>query len=178
MRLSKNEWIEKLNDLSDYLGESGQPINIVTIGSVPLVFLGLPGRTTSDIDVWNSESKFSTSEFSKAAVKAGLLFNPTENYDPNKPYIQLVDNSIVKVGPINKKNLIKIYSNKRLNVYAAPVENIIASKLVRMDARDIEDVIFLQSKFKPDINTIKKIVSSFPEPQRTTAKENLIYLGL
>jgi hypothetical protein len=73
---------------------------------------------------------------------------------------------------------VQMFRIGRLTVSRPPIENIIASKLTRADAKDIEDIQFLHKHFQSDIPAVKKIISSFPNPKRETARENLVYLEI
>lgn len=66
----------------------------------------------------------------------------------------------------------------RLEIYRPPIEHLIASKLVRGDARDIEDVVFLAGKHQPEIETIRDVVETFSQPAKQQALENLVYLDI
>jgi hypothetical protein len=66
----------------------------------------------------------------------------------------------------------------RLIVTRPPVENIIASKLVRADAKDIEDIHFLHKHYQADPALVKAVVSGYPAAKREVAEENLVYLEI
>jgi hypothetical protein len=66
----------------------------------------------------------------------------------------------------------------RLMLYRPPVENLIASKLVRGDARDVEDVIFLANKYRPSLAAVRSIAETFHNPGRRQVLKNLVYLDL
>lgn len=66
----------------------------------------------------------------------------------------------------------------RLEIYRPPIEHLIASKLVRGDARDIEDVLFLAGKHRPSLEAIREVVKTFAHPARQQALENLVYLDI
>jgi hypothetical protein len=66
----------------------------------------------------------------------------------------------------------------RLMLYRPPVENLIASKLVRGDARDVEDVIFLANKYRPSPAAVRSIAETFHNPGRRQVLKNLVYLDL
>lgn len=66
----------------------------------------------------------------------------------------------------------------RLMIYRPPVENLIASKLARGDARDVEDVIFLANKYRPVLAAVRSGAETFQNPGRRQALENLVFLEL
>lgn len=104
-----------------------------------------------------------------------MSFDPKTRLDPDKPYIQLVEAGPTQVGdfmPVLMERL------GRLELYRPPIEHLIASKLARGDARDVEDVIFLAGKYRPDLARVRSIIKSFADPGRSQAIENLVYLEL
>ena len=64
----------------------------------------------------------------------------------------------------------------RLEIYRPPVENLIAAKLIRADPKDISDIRFLISLYRPDAADVRALVATFPTGARERAEENLVYL--
>ncbi len=171
----KDLWMRSLESMADALGKNGPPVHLCLIGSAACVFAGMELRTTQDLDIWQASSDFDLTELRNAAENSGLLFNPTDFINPAQPYLQLVEAGIVQVGAFEPVCMFKI---GRLVISRPPIENIIASKLLRSDAKDIEDIQFLHVHFQPDFSTIKNVISSFPSKKRETANENLVYLEI
>jgi hypothetical protein len=168
-------WMRSLESMALALGENGPPVQLCLIGSAACVFAGMELRTTQDLDIWQPSSDFDLAELRIAAEKSGLLFNPTDDVGSDQAYLQLVEAGIVQVGTFEPVGIFKI---GRLVISRPPIENIIASKLIRSDAKDIEDIGFLYSHFQPDFSLIKKIIALFPSSKRETANENLVYLEI
>lgn len=104
-----------------------------------------------------------------------MAFDPKTTLDPDKPYVQLVEPGPTQVGHFEPVLVERV---GRLMRYRPPVENLIASKLVHGDARDVEDVIFLANKYRPSLEAVRSVVEAFQNPGRRQALENLVYLEL
>jgi hypothetical protein len=66
----------------------------------------------------------------------------------------------------------------RLQLYRPPAENLIAAKLLRAEPKDLSDIRFLLSRFRPELARIRKIIAEFTGPARERATENLVYLDV
>jgi hypothetical protein len=58
----------------------------------------------------------------------------------------------------------------------AKVENLIAAKLIRAEPKDLGDIQFLASRYRPDLRRVRKIIQQFSLQARERAVENLVYL--
>lgn len=104
-----------------------------------------------------------------------MSFDPKTTLAPEKPYVQLVEAGPVQVGTFEPVLMERL---GRLELYRPPIEHLIASKLVRGDARDVEDVIFLAGKYRPDMTTVRNVMETFSNPGRRQALENLVFLEI
>ena len=66
----------------------------------------------------------------------------------------------------------------RLELYRPPIENLIATKLILADARDITGIRFLMARHRPEVARIREIVAALPSESRLRATENLVYLEI
>lgn len=173
--LDRDAWLVALEGIAKALGPTGQPVRLCLIGSVACVFGGMAARTTRDLDVWKPASDYDLAELKQAVEAAGLSFDPKSTLDPDKPYVQLVERGPTQVGQFEPVFMERL---GRLHLYRPPVGHLIASKLVRGDDADIEDVVFLISKYQPARAEILAVIESFSEPGRTQALENLIYFDV
>jgi len=171
----KDRWMRALEAMAVSLGKDGPPVKLCLIGSAACLFAGMELRTTVDLDIWQPSSDFDIAELKHAATQAGLLFNPTDFLEDDQPYLQLVEAGIVHVGPFEPITMFRI---GRLVISRPPVENIIASKLLRCESKDLEDIQFIQKHFEADPARIKAVIAKFPPSKRQTAEENLIYLEI
>jgi hypothetical protein len=171
--LNAEEWAEKLRAIASHLAH---PASLCLIGAAPGMFSSQP-RISMDLDVWNEGSSFFYSDLKQAVEKAGILFDPKSEMAPETPYIQIVQPGIVHIG--DYKETQTMLRETGLTVVRPPVENIIASKLLRAGPKDIEDIIYLRRHFDVSRERIEKIIETFPAGIiRETARENSIYLEI
>lgn len=171
----RDRWLRILEEMSIALGKEGDPVEVCLIGSASCVLGGMEGRTTIDLDVWAPNSDFDELELKQAVIQAGLLFDPKTEHGIDQAYIQLVEPGLVQLG-IFTSILIKRLG--RLRITRPPYENLIASKLIRANRKDIQDIQYLMQVHRPDIGTVREIIESLPPQPREIAKENLIYLEI
>ena len=148
--------------------------NLCLIGSGACMFSGMT-RTSLDLNIWNPGSDFDLAKLKDAMEAQGLLFNPTDEVI-DKPYLQLVDPGIVQTGKF--KSTEKIARFGGLTISRPPIENVIASKLVRGDKKDIEDISHLIGHFLVDNAKVTRAVNSMPQPQKNKASANLVILDV
>lgn len=165
--------------LQDYFSEIGRhltaPARLVVIGSTVGMLHGQPERQTNDIDVLSPASNIDMTDMRQACEAAGIDFDPTEiEVNENRPYLQLITPGIVRIGDYKKEIRFARFGN--LEVVHPPIENIIASKLLRCDERDLGDILFLRKKFSINLEDVERVINTFPVDKVETARENLVYL--
>ena len=171
--LSPEQWAEKLRIISQHLEH---PASLCIIGSAVGMF-SHQARISMDIDVWNKASTFFYSDLKQAVEKAGLLFDPKDELEPDQPYIQIVQPGIVEVGSFRSTET--ILRETGLTVVRPPIENIIASKLVRAAKKDLEDIAYLRHYFGVSSEEVRAVIAEFPSGSiRDRATENAIYLDV
>lgn len=168
--LGKSEWTEKLSQIG-----AQSSAQLCLIGSAACIFSGMESRTSIDLDVWRPSSKFDEKSLQNAVESAGLLYNPTHEA-LDRPYIQVVEPGICQTGTFDKSETMMEAGS--LTVTRPPIANLIASKLVRCEARDLEDIAYLLTKYQPDPDQIQQAVESMPRIPREKASENLVYLEI
>jgi len=173
LQLDGEAWMTVLEKLSQALGKEGSPLRLCLIGSGACLFGGMEGRTSAGLDIWKPASDYDRRELKAAAEKAGLLFDPKSTLDPDRPYLQLVEPGLTQLGKFKSVLIDRI---GRLHIYRPPVENLIAAKLIRAEAKDIGDIRFLISRHRPDLKKVRRIVAGFKLQARQRATENLVYL--
>jgi len=171
--LNGEQWMAVLERLARALPAEGPPLRLCLIGSAACLFGGMDGRTSADLDIWKPASDYDRLELKQAAEKAGLLFDPKTTLEPDKPYLQLVEPGLTQLG-----EFVPVFVERlgRLHLYRPPVENLVAAKLIRAEAKDLGDITFLISHHRPNLERIRQIVGGFDQPAREKAAENLIYL--
>jgi hypothetical protein len=171
--LNSEQWAAKLAEIASHLE---LPASLCLIGSAAGMF-SQQQRVSIDLDVWQKRSQFFYSDLKQACEKSGLLFNPKDEMEPNVAYIQLIDPGMVQIGDFDKTE--PILRERNLVVERPPIENIIASKLVRMSEKDLEDVAFLVKRFGVTKEAVETVIQTFPRGHtRDQAVENLVYLDV
>lgn len=172
LELNGEAWWLVLGELAQALGKDGPPLRLCLIGSAACLFGGMDGRTSADLDIWKPASDYDRVELKAAAEKAGLLFDPKQTLDPERPYLQLIEPGLTQLGQFEP---VLIERLGRLHLSRPPVENLIAAKLIRAEPKDLSDIRFLISHHRPDLAQVRRVVAGFAPPGRETATENLIY---
>lgn len=175
LHLDGEAWAEVLADLSRALGDNGSPVRLCLIGSAACLLGGMEGRASADLDIWKASSDYDRQELKSAAEKCGLLFDPKQALDPDRPYLQLVEPGLTQLGAFEAVLIERI---GRLQLFRPPIENLIAAKLIRAEPKDLGDIRFLVSRYRPDLDAVRRIVAQFHPPARQRAAENLIYLDV
>ena len=178
--LDANQWRVKLDGIARRLDakfEEGvdEPTELCVIGSGACMFDGMI-RTSMDLDVWRPASRFDEQQLREAVEAEGLLFNPT-NELPDRPYIQIVDPGIVQTGDFDGVYPMGSYWTC-LDLVRPPVENLIVSKLIRAEPKDIEDIMHLANTHSPDFQKIREIIDGLPADHKWRASENSVYLEI
>lgn len=168
--LNREQWIEKL----DAIGKKTKA-KLCLIGSAACIFSGMRGRTSIDLDVWNPKSRFDYQEFRAAVEEAGLLLNPTDEI-VEQPYIQIIEPGICQTGKFDET--VKIMDTGGVEISRPPVENLIASKLLRCEQRDLEDIAHLSTTHNPERAGVEKAIRSMPAGAKNKALENMVYLDV
>lgn len=175
LQMDGEAWSAVLADLSHALGKEGSTVRLCLIGSAACLFGGMDGRTSADLDIWKPASDYDRSELKMAAEKVGLLFDPKQTLEPDRPYLQLVEPGLTQLGTFEPVFIERI---GRLHLFRPPVENLIAAKLLRSAPKDLGDIRFLMSRHRPDVTHIQKIILAFNGSARERATENLVYLNV
>ncbi|MFK4706241.1 hypothetical protein ABIC83_003080 [Roseateles asaccharophilus] len=172
-----SDWL-KIQDALNLVGQHlEKPTRLVLIGSSVGMWYGQPGRMTEDVDIWSPRSEVDYADIKQACEKAGIHFDP-RGYDVPRDglYLQIVTPGVVHVG--QWKDEARMFKSGKLEVVHPPAENIIASKLVRAAAHDIDDIVFLMTRLQIGLNQVRAAVETLPEVPRETAQENMVFLEI
>ena len=175
LQLDGEAWSAVLADLSTALGKEGSPVRLCLIGSAACLFGGMEGRTSADLDIWKPASDYDRQELKAAAEQAGLMFDPKQTLDPDRPYLQLVEPGLTQLGAFEPVFIERI---GRLQLFRPPMENLIAAKLIRAEPKDLGDIRFLISRHRPDLGRVRQVIAEFNPQARERATENLVYLDV
>src|ERR1017187_126757 len=139
LQLDGEAWSAVLADLAEALGKKGPPVRLCLIGSAACLLGGMEGRTSADLDIWKPASDYDRGELKTAAEKIGLLFDPRQTLEPDRPYLQLVEPGLTQIGNFDPVLVERI---GRLQIFRPPVEHLIAAKLIRAEPKDLGDIRF------------------------------------
>ena len=170
--LNREQWFAILGRMAAALGE-GAEVRLCLIGSAACLFGGMDGRTSRDLHIWTPASDYDRAELERAALAAGLLFDPRTSLEPDLPYLQLVDQIPTELDAFEPVFLERM---GRLRLYRPPIENLVVAKLIRCDERDLSDIRFLLARFRPDPQEIHRLIATLTPGNRDRASENSIYL--
>lgn len=174
-KLDRESWIDLLEKIAEALPKEGTPLDLCLIGSAACLLEAMPDRASRDLDVWQPASDFDRLELKRAVEEAGLLFDPKDALEPDRPYMQLITPNPSQVGSFTPVLWARM---GRLHIYLPPWPNLVASKLARGDERDVEDVLFLAGKHRVSAESVAACAEALPEPARQQVLENLIYLRI
>lgn len=159
------------------LGESlHKKTRLTLIGSAVNIEAGQDARFTMDIDVWQKTSNFDYADLKQACEQSGICFDPKEYEVPDGPYLQLISEGVVDIGGFTEKN--RMMRTGNLVVEHPPIENLVASKLLRGYDRDYEDMAFLCSKADLSRAQIEAAIATLKPHHQETASENLTVLSI
>lgn len=154
-----------------------KPTRLVLIGSSVGMWYGQAGRMTEDVDVWFPKSQVDLADIAQACEKAGIYFAP-RNYDSPRDglYLQMVTPGVVHVGKWKSEDT--MFCSGNLEAVHPPAENIIASKLVRAEPYDLEDIVFLMNRLSVSMDRVRAAVATLPAMPREFTEENMVFLKL
>ena len=96
--LDGSQWLDLLERLASKLNKEGPPVQLCLIGSAACLFGGMESRTSRDLDVWQPVSEYDRQELRQAAEAVGLLYDPKSALEPDRPYLQIVEQGVVEIG--------------------------------------------------------------------------------
>ena len=154
-----------------------KPATICLIGSSPGIAAGQPDRQSADIDIRRQRSNYDETEFRRACKEIGLLFDPRGELDPNTIYVQIVRKGVVDLPASFDVELLGQYGS--LTVTMPDPTLLAAAKLVRGDARDIEDVVWWVQERALNLDKIRAAIGTLPNAsQQVAASENVVMVEL
>jgi hypothetical protein len=171
--LNKEQWLEKLTLIDQSLRRQGGTAQLTLVGSAAGILGGQPGRTSIDLDVWKPGSRYQFQSLKRAVEEAGLLFDP-KTEEPDRPYIQMIEPGLTQLGKFESTDCLEQFHALRLE--RPPIANLVAAKLVRAADKDLEDIAYLVSAYRPSRQRIEQAIKSMPREAKEKAAENLVYL--
>ena len=130
-------------------------------GGAAVALLGSGIRTTMDVDVAEPYSHFDRTAFAVASAEAGLPVNPGLDYDA--AFLELVGALRLCVPePTAEQPGLVLFSGRNLTVRTGSAADLIASKLVRYDEQDQQDIQFLLKAGGVSLAAVRESVSRLP----------------
>lgn len=130
-------------------------------GGAAVAALGANIRTTMDIDVAEPYSRFDRAAFPSASAEAGLPVNPPDDYDA--AFLELVGAFRLCVpAPTDERPGQVVFKGVNLTVRTGSVADLIASKLIRYDEQDQQDVQFLLGNGRATMDEIRESIGRLP----------------
>lgn len=80
---------------------------------------------------------------------------------------------VVQVGKWKSEE--SMFRSGNLEVVHSPAENVIASKLVRAEPYDLDDIVYLMSRLDVSVEQVRIAVSTTAGSARDRAKENMFF---
>jgi hypothetical protein len=150
---------------------------ICLVGDAPGILLDQPDRTTDGLDAWGAASSFDPADLADACHACGVRYNPLDGEQPGSPYLRVDGPNAVRLPGRFDVELIWRYGN--LSVTMPDAAMLVASKLVRGEAMDVRDVVWLQMQQGLGADAIRAAVDALPDPAaRLRAKGNLFVIDL
>jgi hypothetical protein len=172
--LNKEQWLEKLILVDQSLQRQTGSAQLILMGSAAGILTGQPSRTSIELDVWKPGSQYQYQTLKTAVEEAGLLFDP-KIAEPDRPYFQMVEPGLTQLGKFETTECLEQFRVLRLE--RPPMANPVAAKLVRAEAKDLEDIAYLLSAYRPSRHDIEEAIQSMPREAREKSAENLVYLN-
>jgi hypothetical protein len=174
--LDREAWLEKLMLIAQNLQQQGATAQLTLIGSAAGILAGQPARTSMGLDVWKPKSQYQRQTLKQAVEAAGLLFDPKSALEPDTSYVQIIEPGLTQTGKFDETESLEQFGALRLE--RPPIANLIASKLIRAEPKDLEDIAFLLSFYQPSRLEIEQAIKTMPPQARKRASENLVFLDV
>ncbi|MCL1888167.1 MAG: hypothetical protein FWF96_04785 [Kiritimatiellaeota bacterium] len=148
--------------------ELAAPAVLHVYGSAAVILLGADERTSLDIDVAGPYSTVDDAGFAEASAAAGLPVNPAPGF---------ASNHLEWVGPLRlclppptpgARSMV-LWQGAKLRIQTSPVEDLVASKLIRYDTSDQADIQFLCKASRLAAGAVAAAVANLPGPFNTDA---------
>jgi hypothetical protein len=139
----------KLRQIFEKLDQALEhPTELLIRGGAAVLAYGLEQRVTLDIDVLPA-SHFIEADLRRACSSAELGFNPSNKDFAEQNYLEVVpEETLILPRPDPDRGYNTIFRGRRLIVRTPPAADLVVGKLKRLEAEDLEDVIFLIKRFR------------------------------
>lgn len=177
--LDKEDIESIFNKMDNFLSEKGKSQTFLVIGGSIIIQLGMPDRSTMDIDFYGNKKEL-RGVLKKIALEVGIPFDPNDYQFQDEPYFQWVNEDFVHMPKSDEwmDDLEEAWVGQSLTIVRPPVGIIIGSKLAAGREKDIGDVKYL-SDIDPSWRTsLEKYLPLFSTEDQAEIRDNQIYLDL
>jgi len=150
---------------------------LYVFGGAAIALLGSRIRVTMDIDIAEPFSNIDRAAFCRASAEAGLPVNPSAEY--SAAFVELVGPLRLPLpAPDSANPAVELYRGNNLLVTTGSSADLVASKLVRYDEQDQQDIQFLMGEGGATLEEVREAVGRLQPLFRNDAlvKENLANL--
>ena len=145
---------------------------LYVFGGSAIGLLGLRVRTTIDVDIAAPYSRVNLEEFTRASAELGFPVNPGAEYQGT--FIEFVGPARLSL-PVPNGDEQVLYRGLNLTVKTGSFADLVASKLVRYNTKDMQDVQFLMSegrvRYEDVVTAVNRLSSVFRDDP--LVRENL-----
>lgn len=124
------------------------PTELLIRGGAAALAHGLEHRVTIDIDVL-PDSRFVEMDLRQACEKAGLGYNPSDEDDAERNYLEVVpEETLLLPRHDPERGYNTVFRGIRLTVRTPPAADLVIGKLKRLESEDLADVAYLIRHFR------------------------------
>ena len=176
--LNKDNVVDLFGKMDDFLASRRLVKSFLLIGGVLVVHLGMPERSTMDVDFYSNQVGLKP-VLEDMATSLGLLFDPDEHV-PDRVYLQWVEPDLVHMPKSDGwlQDVETAWQGRALTVLRPPVGVVIGSKLAVAREKDISDVVFIASVVPSWRSSLEKYLPMFSDEDRVEIASNLVYVDL
>lgn len=157
--MNKRELLGYLENLD---AELEKPTMLYIYGSAVCILLDQPDRASLDIDVAAPYSDVDYGALSRAAERAGIPVNPSEETTSN--HIEWIQSLRLCLPKPSADTEMILWQGINLVIKCGSLCELIASKLIRYDEIDQGDIQYLYAQSKIEFADVQDAVSRLPAP--------------
>ena len=173
----QEDLLDLFKKMDAWLGTKGEVQEFTLIGSATLIAEGMPGRSTSDVDFWN------TSEEDHAKIRAmaaalDIPLDPENETDRKVPHLSWVGNEFIELPDhhhwINDTQ--DVWAGQHLRLVRPPTGISLGSKLIAFRSQDIPDIHWLVDNDPEWNQSLQRYMPLFSERGMKEIERNLIFV--
>lgn len=165
--------------MDEFLTQKGLSEHFLVMGGAIVIYLGMPDRSTADIDFYGNKEDLKN-VLQDMASCIGLPFNPETYEEMQEPYLQWMKGDFIHMPVLDewKDDLEVAWEGRSLKVVRPPLGVIIGSKLAAAREKDIADVKYLSDNFSDWKVSLEKYLPMFSNKDQEDIQDNLVFLEM